>query len=344
MQSYMTYPPEEEDFLSKPEPILGPHNSQEEQPFSKQPLNQIAVAYMVAGLSSRFGGKIKQFARIGPNNETLIEYSINQALKAGFNKIIFIVGEKTEIQFKEMFGFHYNEIPIEYAFQHHNKETRDRPWGTVDAVCTLKGMINHPVVICNGDDIYGEESFQTLFNHLNNSTNKTDNSSNTNNLFNPNNSSNTNNIFNPHNISNTNKQEATVGYKILDAIPDQGATHRGIFKTDNLDSTKITDLKETFNIEKSKLHLTDINPNDLVSMNIWALYPESIDKLNQQLQNFKQEHKDSRTAECLLPDEIGNLIRTNKLNMKLYKTNAKWFGVTNPEDEMKVREELRELN
>jgi len=270
---------------------------------SKENSKEIAIAYMVAGMSSRFGGKIKQFARVGPNNETLIEYSINQALKAGFNKIIFIVGEKTELLFREMFGNNYKRIPIEYCFQNYDKEKRDRPWGTVDAVCTLKGKINSPIVICNGDDIYGEEAFQILINHLKNSD-----------------------------------HEATVGYSLLKSIPEHGAVHRGVFKTDR--HNQIIDLKEVFNIDKSKLHLIDINPQDLISMNIWALFPESINKLNQQLEKFKQNNFDSRTAECLLPNEIGNLIKTNKIKVQLYPTNAKWFGITSPEDEINVRESL----
>jgi len=308
----MSYSPEEKSLNLKEKSLIIKEesypltniNSKERETLNSefQPKKQIAIAYMVAGMSSRFGGKIKQFARIGPDNETLIEYSINQAIKAGFNKIIFIVGEKTKLLFREMFGNNYKEIPIEYTFQNYDKEKRDRPWGTVDAVCTLKG-INHPVVVCNGDDIYGEETFQILFNHLKN-----------------------------------NNHEATVGYSLLSVIPEHGAVHRGVFKINK--DNQIIDLKETFNIEKSKLHLIDINPNDLVSMNIWALFPESIEKLNQQLEKFRQTNFNSRTAECLLPDEIGNLIKTNQIKMQLYPTNSKWFGVTSPDDEIKVRESL----
>src|SRR3989344_8953487 len=107
-------------------------------------MKNVAIVYMVAGMSSRFGGKIKQFAKVGPNDETLIEISLNQALKAGFSKIIFIVGNLTEAPFKEKFGNEYNGIPIEYAYQIFNPEKRDKQWGTLDAVCSIKEIIKTP--------------------------------------------------------------------------------------------------------------------------------------------------------------------------------------------------------
>ena len=128
-------------------------------------MNKIVV-YMVAGLSARFGGKIKQFAKIGPNDETLIEISVNQALKAGFDKIIFIVGEKTEAPFKEKFGEEHKGISVKYALQTYDPKFRDRPWGAADALCVAKNLIDDSFVVCNGDDLYGEETFRILLNHL----------------------------------------------------------------------------------------------------------------------------------------------------------------------------------
>src|SRR3989344_9452907 len=97
---------------------------------------ELALVYMVAGLSKRFGGKPKGLAKVGPNGETLLEYSLNQALPAGFTKIIFIVGEKTERLFKEKFGNSYKGVPIEYAMQEYDSAKRDKPWGTADALCS----------------------------------------------------------------------------------------------------------------------------------------------------------------------------------------------------------------
>ncbi len=264
---------------------------------------EIALVYMVAGLSSRFRGKIKQFARLGKNNETLIEYSLNQALPAGFSKIIFIVGNKTEAPFKEMFGNEYKGVPIQYALQKFNPELRERPWGTTDAICSAKEFLNCSFVVCNGDDLYGESSFKQLVEHLKNS-----------------------------------ETNATLGYKLKNVLPEQGKTNRGIFEL-NKDNT-IKNLTEVFEIEKPNLTEKNLNEESLCSMNIFAFTPKTLEFLNQKLVKFKQEHKGNKRVECLLPEEIGKLIQDKRISVKVYPTESKWLGVTNPGDEIKVKQEL----
>jgi len=267
---------------------------------------EIAIVYMVAGISSRFEGRIKQFAKVS-DNEPLIEYSLKQALKSGFTKIVFIVGNKTEQPFKEKFGESYNGIPILYVLQKFNPEARNRPWGTGDALTCLKNVISCPFVLCNGDDIYGESAFKLLFEHLKNKN-----------------------------------HEATLGYKLINVLPETGKTHRGIFKIDEKNYVK--SLKETFNIEKSNLSITNNNPEDLCSMNIFALHPEIVEILSKELEKFKEKHKGDKDAEFLLPNEISKLIEKNQIQMKIYPCNEKWLGITNPGDEIKVREELEKQN
>lgn len=261
---------------------------------------------MVAGISSRFQGKIKQFAKI-TETETLIEYSLNQALKAGFNKIIFIVGNKTEIPFKEKFKNEYKKIPVYYAIQKYNENERDKPWGTVDALCSAKNIIKESFVVCNGDDVYGEESFKILFNHLEKSN-----------------------------------ENATLGFKLINVLPDIGKTNRAIFKINK--ENYVTELTEVFNIEKTNLIQTKNSPEDLCSMNIFALHPDIIPMLEEKLNEFKEKNKQDRKIEFLLPNEISNLIKEKKIKMKLYLTNAKWTGITNPGDEEIVKEQLKTIN
>lgn len=123
----------------------------------------VSVVFMVAGMSSRFGGKPKQMAKVGPNNETLIEYSVNQALTQSFNKLIFITNHKTEHLFHSIFGNNYKNIPVLYIQQKYDTNLRNKPWGTTDAICSMIGYINESFIMLNGDDIYGTSTFEKGF-------------------------------------------------------------------------------------------------------------------------------------------------------------------------------------
>ena len=266
---------------------------------------EIALVYMVAGISSRFGGKIKAFAEVGPNNETLLEYSLNQALPAGFNKIILIVGEKTQEPFKQKFGDNYKGTPIQYVLQKYDSTIRQRPWGTTDAVCATEKVIDGPFVVCNGDDIYGKEAFKILYNHL-----------------------------------KENSTEATIGYKLETVLPEKGEYNRGIFKIDPL-TNNITSIKEVLGISRENLSENNISIKDLCSMNVFAFQKQTLDYLCEIVRNFKEQHKLDTKIECLLPQEIGNLIKDEKITMKLYPTEEKWFGISHPEDVEIVKQELK---
>jgi len=265
---------------------------------------EIAIVYMVAGMSSRFGGKPKHFTPIGPNNETLLEYSLNQAIKANFSKIILIIRKETLEDFKKFFSDNYKGIPIQYAFQEFNPEERDKPWGTTDALCSVYNLIDCPFVVCNGDDIYGEQAFQILANHL-----------------------------------RYNQIGATIGYKLGNVLSERGTVNRGIFEL-NPNQT-LTSIIETFDIEESNLEAKGLTKETPCSQNIFALHPETLQHLNQALIKFKQENSGDRKKECLLPEELNRLINQNKLIIKHYLTSQKSFGITNPEDEKKVREQLK---
>lgn len=263
---------------------------------------ELALVYMVAGVSSRFGGKIKQFAKVGPEGETLIEYSLKQALPAGFTKIVFIVGNKTEQPFRETFGNSYKGIPIEYCLQSYNPEERDKPLGTADALCCAGDSISSPFIICNGDDLYGENTFKILVKHLNN--------------------------------KNT---CATIGYKLGEVLSEKGSVNRGMFKAEN---NRVLSIQETFNITKENLISKGLAEEDLSSQNIFILFPEVVTYLKETVSKFKEENKDNRKAECLLPEELNKLIQQNKISIEIYSTPDSWLGVTNPDDEEIVRRKL----
>jgi len=268
-------------------------------------MKSIALVYMAAGISSRLGGKIQQFANIGPNNETLIELSLEEAIPAGFSKIIFIVGDKTEKLFKEKFGNELNGIPVLYALQTYDKKKRDKPWGTTDALCAIKKIIKEPFVICNSDNLYGKTAFKILVEHLKNK-----------------------------------EGEATLGYKLINTLEKRKA-NRAIFKFDK--ENYVRELKEIFDVEKNNLSASGTKPNDLVSMNIFALHPEVIELLEEKLRKFKEKHEENRKIECLLPDELGRLIKEGKIKMKLYPVPDKILEISYPEDEERARKELSKI-
>jgi dTDP-glucose pyrophosphorylase len=268
-------------------------------------MKEVALVYIVAGISSRFGGKIKQFAQIGKNGESLIELSLKQALHSSFSKIIFVVGNLTEKPFKDKFGSSFQGIPIYYANQFYDPNLRDRPWGTGDALCAAKEFLSCPFVICNGDDIYGDNTFAALFNHLQNSD-----------------------------------QEATIGYPILDVLPKEGTVNRGIFEAKDNYVTKIT---ETFSISQENLASKGLSSKDLCSQNVFAFHPQVLDLLNNNLTKFKLQNSGDRKIEFLLPNEISNFIQQEKIKVKLYPSSDIWLGITNPGDESIVKEEFERI-
>lgn len=270
-------------------------------------MKDIALVYMVAGISSRFGGKIKALAKIGPENETLIEYSLNQALPAGFTKIIFIVSKQTEKPFKEKFGNFYKEIPVFYAIQQYDSKLRDKPWGTGDAICSAGELIKEPFIVANGDDIYGKKTFEILVNHL-----------------------------------KTSEEDATVVTKLINMIPLEGTVSRGVFKADK--NNYVTDSEEIQGIERKNFIEKGLNEEIPVNLGIFGLHPKTLNLLKEKLKDFKEKNKKDRKIEFYLNVKIAELIKEGKTKMKLYYTPEEWVGITNPEDEFKVKEKLKNLN
>lgn len=263
---------------------------------------KITIMFLVAGISSRFNGKIKQLVRVTPK-KTLIEYSMDQALNAGFSKIIFIVGNKTKTPFKKKFSSSYKGIPIRYAFQEYDPKTRDRPWGTVDAICSATSLIDGPIVVCNGDDIYGENTFKTLIDHL-----------------------------------KTKKHEAMIGYRLKDVLPTKGTVNRGMI---SLKEGYVTKIKDSFNISIKDIKSHKLNPERLCSMNIYAFHPMILKYLRTDNKLFKKANIGNRTIENRLPHAVSRMIADKNIKVCVYPSTEKWLGVTNPGDELKVRKYLK---
>lgn len=269
-------------------------------------MQEIPIVYMVAGMSSRFGGEPKWLVEVGPRGESLIEYSISQAIRAGFNKIIFIVGKQTERFFRERFGNFYiyngEEIPIEYCLQSF-EAPRERPWGTVDAIYCAKDKINGQFLVCNGDDIYGENTFKTLIEH----------------------------------IKKGKQTCATIGYELGKVLSDKGPVNRGIFQTIG---NQVESIRETLGITRGNMNEKGIDEKTLCSQNIFVLDKKTLNELGEILKNFKEVNANNPKIECLLPSELSSLIQNRKTEMDIYPAIDEGIGVTFKEDVPFVKEKL----
>lgn len=268
------------------------------------------VVFMVAGMSSRFGGNPKQFAIIGnkETGKTLIEYSVNQALEAAKNicsidKIIFITNPNTEELFKNLFSgklWNNRKIKFEYVQQDFNQATRSRPWGTCGAVCSLQGHVDQPFILLNGDDIYGEETFKKGYKML---------------------------LAEQNNIIG--------GCKMVDTMPENGLVNRGLIETNS--ESYVTSMRELLKISKKdnpELH------DKLGNVNFIGLLPKTVELLTTILDRFKAEHQDDPKIECLLPDNLNELIQTKQITMKAFQITNKIYGITHPGDDVILRQIL----
>lgn len=283
---------------------------------------------MAAGIGSRFGGGIKQLAPVGPNGEIIMDYSIHDAIKAGFNKIVFVIRRDIEADFREVIGDRIEKIceklgvEVAYAFQSINEvpkgvvipEGRTKPWGTGQAVLVAKDVINEPFAVINADDYYGKEAFVKIHDFLTSEVKS--------------------NSF------------CMAGFLLKNTLSDNGGVTRGICKMD--DNGYLTDVVETSDIVKTadgaQSNGQAINIESLVSMNMWGLAPEYMNMLEEGfVKFFKTVDANPLKAEYLLPIHIGQLLRDEKVSVKVLSTPDKWFGVTYQEDKEYVINSFKQL-
>ena len=283
---------------------------------------------MAAGIGSRFGGGIKQLAPVGPNGEIIMDYSIHDAIKAGFNKIVFIIRRDIEADFKEVIGDRIEKlcdklgVEVDYAFQSLDNipegakipEGRKKPWGTGQAVLVAKDLISEPFAVINADDYYGKEAFVKLHNFLTSE-------------------------IKPNGF-------CMAGFVLKNTLSDNGGVTRGVCKMD--ENEYLTDVVETHDIVKTadgaETNGNIIDVESLVSMNMWGLAPEYMGMLETGFADFfKTVDTNPLKAEYLLPIHIGQLLKEDKVTVKVLSTPDKWFGVTYQEDKDFVIESFKKL-
>ena len=284
----------------------------------------ITLVILAAGMGSRFGG-LKQIEPMGPNGEFIIDYSIYDAIKAGFTKVVFIIKEENYDIFKETIGSRVEpHIKVEYCFQKNDNlpegcslpEDRVKPLGTAHAILCAKEKVNENFAIISADDFFGYDAFKQAGDFLKENT-----------------------------------DFCVIGYKIGETLSEQGTVKRGVcmekdgYLTDVIESkaTKEGDIVHCEPLDGSAPY--DIKLDNPVSMLMFGLTPILFDEIENEFVKFFEDNKNNLDkCEFLLPDVLDEMIKSNKIKIKVLPTSAKWLGVTYKEDVDKVREQLKELH
>ena len=288
-------------------------------------MDNVTLVVMAAGIGSRFGGGIKQLEPVGPSGEIIMDYSIYDALAAGFNKVVFVIRKDLEKDFDEIIGQRIKKkVHVEYAFQETDNipdeykdkfSGRSKPWGTGQAILACKGIVNEPFLVINADDYYGREAYEEAYRYLTQDHPK-----------------------NPMPI-------CMVGFVLKNTLSDNGGVTRGVCQ---IEDGQLVDIVETHNIEKidgkAVSNGKEIDLNSAVSMNMWGLYPEFFDILEKGFVEFLDSTPaDNLKAEYLLPTIIGDLLHSNQAEVTALKSHDEWFGVTYKEDKDFVKDNIRLL-
>ncbi len=281
---------------------------------------------LAAGMGSRYGG-LKQADQVGPSGETIIDYSIYDAIQAGFGKIVMVVRQNILDDMKALFDPRWgNQITIEYAIQEvnvpidgiDNLPERKKPWGTGHAVMVAKNLINEPFAVINADDFYGTDAFKTISNYLQNGISESEN--------------------------------AMVGYILKNTLSDHGFVSRGICKTD--ENNYLNTITERTNIERidgdvvfkdAEGNQTPLDENSYVSMNFWGFMPSFFDEAEAQFKKFVQANFENEKAEFYIPSIVSTMMEQKGLKIKVLESTAQWMGVTYKEDKPVVEEKISRL-
>jgi UTP-glucose-1-phosphate uridylyltransferase len=282
---------------------------------------------LAAGMGSRYG-KLKQLDPVGPKGEVILDYSVYDAIRAGFGKVIFVIRKEFEEEFKNAIGPKFKDkIEVEYVFQEIENipegfsvhEGRTKPWGTSHAVMMAKDHIKEPFTVINADDFYGAEAFKIIADHLSNIP--VDDST---------------NYF-------------MVGYPLNKTLSDFGSVSRGISEVD--ESGFLKKITERTHIEKTPNgarykdgeDFIDLTGDEIVSMNFFGFTPSYFKYSEDMFKEFLQENQDNPKAEFYVPFVVNTLVNDGKIKLKVLSSDTQWFGVTYLEDKPFVEEKLRDL-
>jgi len=281
---------------------------------------------LAAGLGSRYGS-LKQIDKIGPSGERIIDYSVYDAVKAGFGKIVYVIRKNFKKEFQEVIlDVLPSEINTEVVCQEidsvpskitYSKE-RTKPWGTGHALLTASSAIDEPFAVINADDFYGAESFKVAADYLNS--------------------------------IETENEYALIGYRIKNTLSEYGSVSRGVCEINNnkylssiIERTEINSVDSNiqFKNENGKWEL--LTGDEIVSMNMFAFTPLVFNYFKKDFKKFIEENRENLKTEFYLPSVIDNLIKSNRAKVEVLETNANWFGLTFPEDKPIARKRISDL-
>ena len=287
-------------------------------------MSKPTLLVLAAGMGSRYGG-LKQIDPVGPAGETIIDYSIFDAMRAGFGKLVFVIRKEIEPQFREVVGSRFEKrIAVEYVFQELDKlpagfslpAGRTKPWGTTHAILMAENAIKEPFAAINADDFYGRNAYLVLAKHLTTGT----------------------------------SDYAMVGFVLKNTLSDHGSVARGVSQTDA--KKYLTSIVEMMKIERDGARakntdaegkVTQLTGKEAVSMNFWGFTPALFPQIKVIFENFLRKSGGELKSECYIPNTVGELVATGQAKVKVLRSPDSWFGVTYREDRPQVVESIRKL-
>lgn len=283
---------------------------------------------LAAGMGSRYGG-LKQLDGLGPNGETIMDYSVYDAIRAGFGKIVFVIRKDFEADFREKVLSKYEgKVPVDVVFQSVDKlpdgfkcpAERTKPWGPAHAILMAKDAINEPFAVINADDFYGRNSYEVMAAELNRPRTGTG-------------------------------EYAMVGFAVGNTMTENGTVARGVCERKDGMLTSVVERKSITYNKNGEIVFTDENgceqkldPATPVSMNMWGFTPDYFALAQREFKKFLEKNIDIPKAEQVIPDVIGALIKTGEAKVKVLESNSRWFGVTYAEDRPNVVNKFAELH
>jgi len=279
---------------------------------------------LAAGMGSRYGG-LKQIDPVGPTGETIIDYSIYDAMRAGFGKLVFVIRQDIEQQFREVVGSRFEQrIAVDYVFQELNKlpaghslpAGRTKPWGTTHAILMAEHAIKEPFAAINADDFYGQNAYKLVAQHLNSGT----------------------------------TDYAMAGFILKNTLSDHGSVARGVSRTDA--NQYLTSVVEMMKIERdgaaakntdAEGKITQLTGEEAVSMNFWGFTPALFPQIKARFESFLKQSGQEQKSECYIPSTVNDLVTSGEAKVKVLRSPDSWFGVTYREDRPTVVESIRQL-